>query len=421
MSEPGFDLITGDRARDGRNVSILLESVGDLYGTLRMDELQRRIVGRALHLTGAERGLLLLESAGGALRIAVALSASGFDLPTPVAYSTTAVGLVRRQRRHLRMLSPQDESARDLGASVESLRLLSIMAFPIAVQGRLLGVLYVDSTRQSKEFNDAELAVFSALGGLAALAIERVEKERMARDIAAARSIQRDLLPRALAGPEGFDLAADERPCDETSGDYYDVIPVAGGRVALVMGDVSGHGLPAALLMACTRSMLHVLLASCSEPSEVLGALNAFLQRDLPAGRFVSLFLGILHPAARQLTYVNGGHCAPLLVRADGGLHRLSGTGAMLGILEQAAYGRGDPVTLAPGDAVMLYTDGVTEARDAKGEMYGLARLRTSLGRHAPKATGAAGLLAAVLADADAFTAGRAADDDRTCLVLRAQ
>jgi sigma-B regulation protein RsbU (phosphoserine phosphatase) len=302
------------------------------------------------------------------------------------------------------------------------------MAVPLPVKGASLGVLYVDSTLQAKEFTKADLQVFRTLGGLVALALEngrlleeRVEKERMSRDIAMARTIQQGLFPKDLRMPEGFEAAGEARPAEETSGDYYDVVPCAGDRVALVMGDVTGHGLPSALMMASTRATLHALLAASAEPLPVVQALNGFLHRDLPPHSFVSLFLGMLDPATRAFTWANAGHNPPLWIRPSGEIVELEGTGPVLGILPDVTYRAAGPVTLAPRDVVVLYTDGVTEGRDAAGDVYGEERFRESLRRRTARAGSAQEILDGLLADLSAFTGTRPPDDDVTCLVLRAR
>jgi sigma-B regulation protein RsbU (phosphoserine phosphatase) len=430
---PGWDIVTGDRERDRRNVSVLMESVEELYGPREMEELERRVVDRAIRVTGAQRGVLIVDGAGGAPRVAVARDARGRDLPADVKYSRTVTEQVRRTSRPHLTVDTEDPTVGNLGQSVLDLRLVSLMAVPLTVKGKSLGVLYVDSTVQAKEFTQADFTVFRALGGVAALAVEngrllaeRVVRERMSRDLATAREIQQSLQPREIAAPEAFDIAAEARPCEETSGDYFDVVRLPGdggaggaGRVALVMGDVSGHGLGPALMMASTRAMLHVLLSTLSDPSSVVGALNDFLERDMPRHSFVSLFLGILDPATRRLTWVNAGHNPPLHVRQDGTMTELTRTGLVLGVLPRVAYGVGGPVELGSGDAVVLYTDGVTEAKSPAGEMYGEDRFTASLRDAARGTAGARPLLDRLLGDLAAFTQGRAAEDDVTCLVLR--
>jgi sigma-B regulation protein RsbU (phosphoserine phosphatase) len=422
-----WDILTGVPERDRRNVSILMESVAELYGAMALDDVTRRAVDRAIRVTGAERGILLLRE-DGRVEPCVARSAGGEDLPLDLKHSRSVVDKVASTGEAHLTVDAEDPTAATLGRSVLELRLLSIMAAPLTVKGQTLGLLYVDSTVQAKEFTKEDFAVFNAVGGLIALAVENArlleeqsEKQRLERELDVAREIQERLFPKDIVPPEGFDLAGEGRPYVGISGDYYDVIPAGDGRLALAVGDVSGHGPGAALYMASTRALLHGLLGRGAEPVEVMRTLNAFLARDMPSHSFMTFFLGVLDPAARSLTYVNAGHNAPIVVRKDLQLEDLPATGPVLSVLEDATYRLSDPVRLEPGDALVLYTDGIYEAHNAADEMYGEDRFRASLAAHVRTDPGADAVIRGVLADLEAFCAGRPLDDDITCLVLRAR
>jgi sigma-B regulation protein RsbU (phosphoserine phosphatase) len=320
-----------------------------------------------------------------------------------------------------------DEHEASLSESIFALRLLSVMGVPMPVKGRNLGVLYVDSTAKVKEFTQSDFSVFQALGGLVALAVEnarllarKAEQERMQRELLVAQQIQQRLLPVDLPQPAGFDIAGLGRPCEETSGDYYDVIPFGEERLALIVGDVSGHGLGPAMLMASTRALLHAALLTRPEPVEVITSVNAFLERDTPDNAFMSMFLGALDPASREFQYVSAGHNPPLLYVPGDTLEELPRTGPVLGILGQATFGMTEPRTLVPGSVMILYTDGIFEAHDEAGEMYGETRFQDSFRRHAGGGAPAKEVIAAVLGDLDAFVGDQPLDDDVTCLVVRA-
>jgi sigma-B regulation protein RsbU (phosphoserine phosphatase) len=421
-----WDILTGDPEKDRRNVGILLESVEGLYGPRELDELMRSAVDRAIQVTGAERGMLLLEDAGGRLDTRVARNARGEDLPLRERYSRTVVDKVWSSGEPSLTMDTADQLPTSLSESIVALRLLSVMAVPLPVKGSNLGVLYVDSTAKVKEFTQSDFSVFQALGGLIALAVENArllaekeEQERLKRELLAAQQIQQHLLPAQLPQPAGFELAARGRPCDETSGDYYDVIPHGAGRYALVVGDVSGHGLGPALLMASTRALLHSSLHTHPGPLEVMRSVNAFLERDMPDNAFMSLFLGDLDPATRRMRYVSAGHNPPLLLHADGRIEELGRTGPVLGILEDAPFRLSPERDLVRGDVLLLYTDGIFEAHDARGEMYGEERLRRSLVARAAGDASAQAVLEGVLGDLTAFVGEQPLDDDVTCLVMR--
>lgn len=428
MSAGPWDILTGDAERDRRNVSILMESVEALYGTEDPGALLERALDRAITVMGAERGFLLLEQPGAGLEVVVARDRAGRPLPLGERISRTVVEQVWRTGEPSLTMDTAHPATHSLSESILALRLLSLMAVPLRARARRLGVLYVDSTARAREFTKGDLAVFKALGGIIGLSVEgarlmeeRAEKERLLRERQVARQVQQGLLPKALPVLEGFDLAALGRPCDETSGDYYDVIPLAEGRLALAVGDVSGHGLGPALLMASTRALLHVLLRVQPDLVRVMTELNEQLARDMPDNAFVSLFVARLDPAAAVLEYVSAGHNPPLLARADGRIEELPRTGAVLGVTTALGFEASAAWRLAPGDALMLYTDGLYEAQDAAGRMYGEERLKASLQRHADGARSAGEVLDGVVGDLLAHTQEVPLADDLTCLVLLAR
>lgn len=429
-----WDLLTGDAEKDRRNVAILMESVEELFGPRDLGALLTHAVDRAIRVTGAQRGILLLADGRGGVAPRVARTAQGTDLPLTTRHSRSVVAKVWQSAAPHLTVDAEDPSGAALGQSITDLKLLSIMGVPLPHTGRNLGVLYVDSGLRAKEFKKADFAVFKALGGIVALAVEAAasaqaeeERRRLKEQMALARTIQQALLPKDVAAPAGYELAAEGRPCEDTSGDYYDAIPLPDGRLGLVVGDVSGHGLGQALIMAATRAQVHALLRLQPSLVDAMRALNAFLQRDLPPGSFMSLFLGVLDPAARTLTYVSAGHNPPLLARADGTLHELGKTGPALGVVDEPGYRLAEPVALRSGDVLLLYTDGLYEAHgpdagppDAEeAEIYGEERLQDSLRRHNARAPSARALLEGLLGDLAAFVKGRPLDDDLTCLVLR--
>jgi len=189
--------------------------------------------------------------------------------------------------------------------------------------------------------------------------------------------------------------------------------------MALVVGYVSGHGLGPALLMASARALLRAALQRNPDPADVLHLMNDYLERDTPEGTFMSLFLGLLDPAAATLRYGSAGHNPPLLLRADGTLDELGRTGPVLGIVEGAPFGVSDAVVLAPGDVLLGYTDGMNEAAGADGELYGEERLEASLRRHVAAGGTAQAIVDGLWADLMAFVGETPLQDDVTLLVVK--
>ena len=311
-----------------------------------------------------------------------------------------------------------DEAAE---AQADTQGLLFHASVPLQIDGRMLGILNV-ATEEWQFLTAGDLQLLTAVGAQVSIALERArlyevmraQQAQLARELAMAREVQASLLPRPLPALPGFSLAADWRAAREVAGDFYDVFALPGDRWGLVIADVSDKGAPAALYMAMVRSLLRAQAAPAGGPAAALAALNQALRAQCSADMFVSVFYAELEPAARRLAWANAGHNPPLLRRATGAVAALPRGGRVLGVSPEAVT-RAGVLDLAPGEALVLYTDGVTEAEDAARALFGQARLETAVA-NAP--ADAAGLLARVLAEVSAFTGAAPQSDDLTLLVL---
>jgi serine phosphatase RsbU (regulator of sigma subunit) len=244
---------------------------------------------------------------------------------------------------------------------------------------------------------------------------ERMAHQRVEQELVLAGQIQASFLPERLPSLAGWQLAASLRPARETSGDFYDVFVLPNGHLALLVADVADKGLGAALYMALCRTLLRVYAAECcTEPDLVLRATNRRILADTRAAMFVTVFYAILDPASGELVYCNAGHNPPYLVHANE-VVPLGGTGMALGVLEEAEW-RAGRARLAPGDLLVLYTDGITEARDEAGSLFGEARLVGAVRAARGQSVDAA--RAALLRAVRDFASASPADDDITLLLL---
>ncbi|MBI2956311.1 MAG: PP2C family protein-serine/threonine phosphatase [Acidobacteria bacterium] len=268
----------------------------------------------------------------------------------------------------------------------------------------------------------AEFHGIAAFILLVLLGLELAERVTMKRDLEIAREIQRWLVPEKPPAVPGYDIAFATRPANTVAGDYYDVFAserTDGGasRLLLVVADVAGKGVPAALLMATFRASLHALAAHAGSFEELVGLLNrAQHAHSLGGLRFTTAFCAELDPAARILRYINAGHNPPVLRRASGAIERLEEGGLPLGIEPAAGYEAGSAM-LSPRDLLLIFTDGLIEAVSKAGEEYGEDRLLEWL-RNLPEET-AADTLRRLMASIDSFAAAAPQHDDITCLVLR--
>jgi sigma-B regulation protein RsbU (phosphoserine phosphatase) len=216
----------------------------------------------------------------------------------------------------------------------------------------------------------------------------------------------------------GYETAWLTRSCDETGGDYMDFLTLDGGSVGFAIGDVSGHGIGAALLMAAARAYLRGLISLQADLRDVVERLNDLLSRDMNAEKFMTLFLAVLDPRSHEIRYVCAGHDQPLVYRAaSGDVEEIGSTGLPLGMLQGWAYEVGSIAPLEPGDALLLTTDGVWEALSQAGNPLGKARIGMRLA--ASGGGSARGIVDAILKEVDAHTLGAVAADDSTLVVLK--
>lgn len=239
---------------------------------------------------------------------------------------------------------------------------------------------------------------------------------RMAEELRLASHVQRSLLPPPLHHPQ-LDVAGEFIPVREIGGDYYDILPLDGRRLAIAIGDVMGKGVPAALLAANLKACLRAQIQSAEHaPEEAFERVNRLFWEVTPKGLFASLFFGILDPEAGHVEYVNAGHERPFVVRAEGGLEDLPEGGTVLGLMEKSVYRRGQ-VRLGRGDLLVLFSDGLTDRTSPAGELYGVERLKEAALRSRREAARIA--LYSLLGDVQGFSAGLPAEDDVTLIVTR--
>ena len=228
---------------------------------------------------------------------------------------------------------------------------------------------------------------------------EAQERQRIEQELQVARLIQQTLLPKTLPKLPGYDVAAYYQPAREVGGDFYDFLELEDGRLGLVVGDVSGKGVPAAIVMAITRTMLHASYRlGSSEPGEILEQVNNILYPDIPPNMFVTCLAALLDSRSGRLQYANAGHDLPYLRHVDG-VSELRATGMPLGLMPNMSYEQKE-ITLKPGESVLLYSDGLVEAHNPRREMFGFPRMQGFVGAHSGDAT----LIDCLLAELERFT-----------------
>ena len=295
---------------------------------------------------------------------------------------------------------------------------LSEVAIPLLVGSRLVGV-FTASHHELDAFPPDQLRILQALCSHIAVAVhnarlfqrERQQNEKMDREAQEARAIQQALLPRSSPYVPGFAISGFSIPARALGGDWYDFIALDEGRWGLVLGDVSGKGMAAALLMSATRSMVRSLAEASCTPSEVLEKLNRLMVEDFPSGKFVTMVYGVLDPATRTLTFANAGHLPPLLASDSQTRFVQTETGLPLG-LGYGAYSEVQ-VYLPERSKLVFYSDGITEAANPQDEEYGAERLQQHL-------LGKEATAESILQDVRSFVNGSGLQDDATVVMMRA-
>ena len=295
---------------------------------------------------------------------------------------------------------------------------LSEVAIPLHVEGKLIGV-FTASHPELDAFPAEQLRLLQALCSYVAVAVhnarrfqeEQHQRQKMSREANEARKIQQALLPRSSPSIPGFAISGLSTPAGAVGGDWYDFIPFADGRWGLVLADVSGKGMAAALLMSATRGMLRSLAEAACSPSEVLTKLNELLVNDFPSGRFVTMLYGVLDPAARMLTYASAGHLRPLLIENSHARFLDTERGMPLGIAP-GDYSEAQ-VQLPPGSRLLFYSDGITEATNPEEDEYGAERLEKHFRQSEASAE-------SILEDVRTFANGAGLHDDATVILVKA-
>jgi len=375
-------------------LNLLLEATMLLHSQLPLDAVLEAMVDRAIAVTNADRGLLLEADSTGALRNRLARRAGGVSLPAEgVVPTQTALRMAIERQTGIITEDLQHADAALQGAqSIIAQALRTVVAIPLYAmpransqesiaqvkRGHFLGVLYLDSRRPAA-FSKIDRQILDALAVEAASILDNArlvererQRQRIEQELDIARNIQQALLPHGFRDFPHLTVSGVNFPCHAVGGDYFDVFPMSEDRTAIVIADVSGKGLGAALLTTMLQGALSGMTLG-AEPVSVFNHINAFLCDHAEVGRYATMFFGILGRDG-LLEYLNAGHPSPLILR-QGAVTDLFTQGSFpIGLVPEAAYSAAR-ATLAPGDTLVLFSDGVTEAADANEQLFGVPRL----------------------------------------------
>ena len=419
-----------------RKLNLLLEATTLLHSQLPLDSVLGTMLDHAVSVTDADRGMLLEADATGALKVRLARRTGGLRLPPEsITPSQTAIQLALRQ--HSPVVTEDIERAEmDLQSaqSIIAQRLRAVVVIPLfavhrasspdssstPAYGHSLGVLYLDSRRPAA-FSKLDRQILDALAADAAsildnarLVVRERERQRMEEQINIARDIQQALLPRNFPDHPHLAVAGVNYPCLSVGGDYFDVFPLDNNRTAFLIADVSGKGLGAALLTTMLQGALSAMTLG-TDPARVFNHVNRFLCDHAEVGRYATMFFGILDDDG-HLEFINAGHPSPFLIRHGVAEEPFSEGSYPVGLVPEAEYTTAR-LKLEPGDTIVLFSDGVTEAMDPDEELFGVPRLREVLTGQTECPLDQ--LQKCVLEAVENFARGASQADDLTLLIVR--
>ena len=370
-----------------RRFSVLLRVMEKVRSILDLDHLLAEILDLVFNVLHPERGFIMLHDPKTGVLVPKVVKMAGER--EEITLSRTIVHQALRERMGLLISDAIVDQRFQAIDSIVSSRVRSAICVPLIAQDDVLGVLYIDSHTHKVDYGQKDLELLTGIANQAAMAISNallhqnlVEQNRLERELEIARTIQANLLPHHPPIVPGFDIAAMTVPAKRVGGDYYDFIEIDPDRLGVAVADVSGKGVPAAILTASIRAALQAEARRPETPLEtILENLNAMACRDAANNMFVALFFGILQVSTRRFRYINAGHCYPLIFDANRNEKPLDKGGCVLGVMPDRKFEQ-DEVRLAPGSTLLIYSDGVTDILNEHKEAFGLDRVRKIVHQH---------------------------------------
>jgi len=361
--------------------------------------------------------------------------ALGFEEPPGIVFETSAgtVEQLKRQREPLRVYFDDPDSWIYREPSVKESerqqlqRLDTQLLLPLAFKDKLIGFMSLSPKKSEEPYSTSDVQLLDSVATQAGLALENshlteaiasevAQRERLNRELEIAREVQERLFPQNYPPVPGLDYAGRCRPALGVGGDYYDFLELADGCLGIGIGDISGKGIPAALLMASLQASLRgQTISGGSDLAKLMSNVNRLIFDTSPSNRYATFFYGQYEPATRQFTFVNGGHNPPMVFR-NGDVLRLEDGGPVVGLFKAARYSQAK-LELAAGDVLLLYTDGISEAMNAADEEWGEERMIEAV--RACQSRPALEMIDDLMGAADAFVAGAPQHDDMTIMVVK--
>ncbi|MDT4967386.1 MAG: phosphoserine phosphatase RsbU/P [Acidobacteriota bacterium] len=420
------DQDTPKRSVKQSDLLALISKVGvTLLASATLSETLQTIASLVFEAVPAERCCIMMRDEGSAeMKVTVARLRDRVGEVGDIRVSRTIMEeVVGLGKSVLTADAQQDPRLMSSTMTLQGIR--SVLAVPLGVGEKVFGIIYADSPIAEGRFTEDHLKVLTTLASVAAIRVEnarlleeQIDRERLEQELQLASEIQQRFQPTQAPHVLGYELQGISFPCYEIGGDYYDFIERADGRMIVTLGDVSGKGTAAALLMSSLHAAVHAQASSHSSLAETISAVNKYLADNIPSNRFITLFYAELDPLTGSVSFINAGHNPPLIVHAAGTVENLSAGGLPLGIKPDADYREGR-ASLQHNDVLVIYSDGVSEAQSPQGEEFGAERLYQVVANNL--SASAAGIRDRIESALTKWAQGTPAADDITLVIVKRQ
>ncbi len=404
----------------------LISKVGvTLLSATGLDDTLNQVASLVFEAVPAERVVIMLrdEKSDGGMQIKVARVRGKEETPDEVRISRNVMTEVVENGKAV-LTSDAQHDPRFASQTIVLQGIRSVLAVPLSVDERnVFGLIYADSPTYESTFKEEHLDILTTLASVASIRVEnaslmdeRINRERMERELELATEIQQRFQPSGPPKVEGYDFQGVSFSCYEIGGDYYDFIPRHDGQMLVALGDVSGKGTAAALLMSSLHAAMHAQVAAKTPLEDMVVSINKYLSENTPANRFITLFTAELDAPSGTLKFINAGHNPPLIGRANGTIEQLASGGLPLGIMPFAEYEVGT-AQLGSGDVLVIYSDGVSEANNLAEDEFGMDRLTAVISSNVGRS--ASGIRDKVESALSEFTGTAAPNDDITLVIVK--
>jgi sigma-B regulation protein RsbU (phosphoserine phosphatase) len=416
-----------DSDQAGRTLAVLSRAGMELINDRPYGEILNTIMDLVFEAIKAERGFLMLMEGDSGEMVNKTVRDLTKNSAGSISLSKSIANMVVKNRQSVLTRDAQSDERFKMRESVVLQGIRSAMCVPLWNNKEVIGLIYVDSVSAISSFDREDLKLLTLLANIAAVKLENsrlamdavedaVEKEKIEQELEQAADIQKRLLPMSAPEIPGYDLSGRADSCRSVGGDYFDYVVLSNANVGLVLGDVSGKGMAAALLMASVQAIFRTLADVQDSAKGLIKTLNHQVIRNANPNKFCSLFYGQLTPATGEMTYVNAGHNPPIILRASGESEELPACGVVLGVFEDAKYEE-KKTQLNPGDILAIFSDGVTEAQDTEGNMFTEERFLAAMKKHQDKS--APDIIKAIFDDVVSFAGKEPQYDDSTLMILK--